>query len=171
MVEPVRCVERTRGGRACRAWAVRGSVARVGRALCVAHGGSVGLEGAGWRAGCPRSGEDGGMVVPEAVGLYEPFFRDGELAALEAVYDVTSLRGEVAVARVVARRLLGYLDGMEGVGAAELGRVVPLLLQALGLVGELVQMEKEMAGDEEEDGLEPIRRAFDELADEWGIGR
>lgn len=158
MAEPARCVGRTRGGRACRAWAVRGSAERVGRALCVAHGGS-GTEA------------ERGMVVPEAVGLYEPFFRDGELAALEAVYDVTSLRGEVAVARVVARRLLGYLDGMEGVGAAELGRVVPLLLQALGLVGELVQMEKEMAGDEEEDGLEPIRRAFDELADEWGIGR
>jgi hypothetical protein len=156
MAEPARCEGVTRGGRACAAWAVRGSVERVGRALCVAHGGS-------------GTGAERGLVVPEAVGLYEPFFRDGELAALEAVYDVASLRGEVAVARVVARRLLAYLDGMEGAGTAELGRVVPLLLQAIRLVGELVQMEKVMEAEEEDEVLESMRRAFDELAEEWEI--
>lgn len=137
----VRCEATTRAGAQCRAWAKRGGT------LCVAH-----------RKGC-----EVGQTVPEGLVVYEPLFTDGELAAIEAHYDRLSVKGEVAAARIVARRLLGAMGAGE-----KLARFAPLVLEALRTVAMLMETEKGLE-PEQADAMAAIAQALDELGEEWGV--
>lgn len=151
MATGVRCGAVTKAGVRCRAWAMREGM------LCVAH-----REG---RA--ERSGSGTGLVAPEGLAVYEPLFSDGELAAIEAVYDQVSVKGEVAAARIVARRLLAQMG--EAGGGQQLARFAPLVLEALRTVAMLMETEKGLGPRREDEIASAIGQALDELGEEWGV--
>lgn len=144
-----RCTGTTSGGRACAAWAVRGSEP----ALCSAHGGASPDEKG------PRRGR----------GFYRRAFSGEELADLAQFADASALAEEIATTRVVLRRLLLYLRDHPELDAATLARLAPLAFRGTQTVAQLLRDQRALSGEAADGIAGAIGLALDELSTAWGV--
>lgn len=146
-----RCVQRTKSGRPCNAWAVRGSDPPT----CSVHDGRC-------------RGFYGSAIHPE------------ELADLVAYAGDLTLEDEIACARVALRRVLAALSapgdtGAEGpltgdaLSAGEFARVAGLAFQGARTVSRLLRDQRALSGDAAEGISGAIAAALDELSTMWGV--
>lgn len=146
-VEPVevkrRCTAVTQDGEPCQAWARRGS----NPALCVAH-----IDGA----------------YGEGVAFYSPIMSRKELVALADLGEASvTLEGEIAVVRILIRRLMTYMAEQK-VEGMEMLLFTKTVFKGTAAVARLLEKERALA--EQFDDMQPaIDQALDELAEEWGI--
>lgn len=91
--ESRRCSHRKPDGTQCKAWAVRGSDPPA----CASH------------ARLALGGAPAGNLNAATHGFYSPVLRPDELADLVAYADDMSLDDEIALSRVILRRLAGML--------------------------------------------------------------
>lgn len=184
------CTALRQDGEPCRAWAVRHSVAR-GKPLCVAHGGSARpLPAAGERGQpavwdlphdpdgpWPSPAQDpaplvldpGEEALPWDRGLYDAGFDEEEFAIVRACGHENSPQAEIALVRVVLRRL--FVDWKPGDLAGDgeaMERRALILFKGAEVVGQLLQIQHYLQNDG--DGLHPdIGAALDALGDELGL--
>ena len=165
-----RCQALTRAGRACRAWAQKGSRERYGRPLCYVHAQSEGagtdLQPAGDAA--PTEAELRLHDHPWRA-LYGDAFFPAELAALDILADSAeglSPTAEIEAARVLLRRLLAF---MATAPPAESARLAPSALDAMRTIGRLMRDKQALAAGKEDQWQVAIFEVLDELGEEWGI--
>lgn len=146
-----KCTAKTNAGRPCRAWAVRGTEPP----RCPAH--------AGLTAGPSSSRSDAGG------SFYGRQLTTQELTDLVAFTSDPSLSDEIAVSRVMLRRLLTVLQDEEELSVRELTRVASMVFNGSRVVARLLRDERALSG-EAADGISgAIGHALDELATEWGL--
>ena len=139
-----KCSAVCRNGQPCQAWAIVDSEP----ALCSAHAGrSVG-------AGAPQ-GHKNAMKH----GLYADYMTEEEIEILESM-DAKSLVHELALTRIMLRRLAGYLDD-EDLSMEDVLTVVPLIFTGVRTVVYLLHY----MADEDFDWDEVL----DDIKDDWDI--
>ena len=148
------CSHRKPDGTPCRAWAIRGSDPPT----CASH------------ARRARGGAPPGNTNAATHGFYSPVLRPDELADLVACADDITLDDEIALARVILRRLAGMLiappDALE---PADTARLASLALQATRTIARLLRDKRALSGDAADGIAGAISQALDELSSEWGI--
>ena len=181
------CSFRTKEGRPCRAWAVRGSdppacsahlrasvcaSAPGGRASSLARAESV--RGPGRRLDAlerllAELLDDSLDEVPEA-GFYSASLSEEELADLVSYAAEESLEDEIACARITVRRTLGFLNRKrDSMSEAEFLRAARLLFEGARTIGLLVREQRALTGGEDSRLEEIFDAALDVLSEEWGI--
>ena len=146
-----RCVQRTKSGRPCNAWAVRGSEPPT----CAVHAGRT-------------------------QGFYAGALEPGELADLVAFAGDLTLDDEIACARVALRRVLAALStpgdtegadpaAGEALSLSEFARVAGLAFQGTRTVSRLLRDQRALSGDASEGISGAIAAALDELSTMWGV--
>ena len=147
------CTETTQSGRPCRAWAVHDT----DPPLCSAHAGRN--VGAGALAGNQNARKH---------GFYARTFTAAELADLVAAGNLKTLEDEVAIARVVLRRLLEYLQG-EDLPPDEIKTIAPLVLRATGRIARLLKDQKLVSGETGDAVMAWLADAVTLAANEIGV--
>ena len=139
------CTAVTQDGEPCQAWARRGSEP----ALCAAHAEQAHGEG---------------------VTFYSPIMTREELAALADLAEVTvTLKGEIACARILIRRLIAYMNEREPEGT-EMLHYVKTVFKGTAAVARMLEKEQTLRTLAQQASVTPaIYQALDELAEEWGI--
>ncbi|MDX1664830.1 MAG: hypothetical protein R3272_13645 [Candidatus Promineifilaceae bacterium] len=151
-----KCTATTAAGNPCRAHAVRGS----DPPLCSIHSGRV-VEG--------RRGNQNARTH----GFYAHTLDAQELADLVAYAGDETLEDEIAVNRVLLRRLMEYLARVqeaEGeLSRADLATIGPLILRSTHNIARLLRDRRALSGDSADGLMGAIGQALDELSTEWGI--
>ncbi|HSM57443.1 MAG TPA: hypothetical protein VK879_14930 [Candidatus Sulfomarinibacteraceae bacterium] len=147
-----KCTARTNAGRPCRAWAVRGSEPP----RCPAHAGLTGGASSSRRS-------DAGS------GFYGRQLTTQEISDLVASTGDSSLVDEIAVSRVVLRRLLSVLQDEDELSVRELTRVASMVFNGSRVVAHLLRDERALSGEAADGIAGAIGHALDELATEWGL--
>lgn len=141
----------------CKAWAIRAT----DPPLCAAHA----HRNAG--AGAPAGNQNA-----RTHGFYSTALELEELADLVACADDLSLDDEIALTRVLLRRLMEQIHRTPAGDDAEptdYVRIAGLALQAARTVARLLRDKRAIAG-EAADGLQgAISQILDEFSTEWGV--
>jgi hypothetical protein len=150
-----RCSHRTRSGRPCRAWAIRGS----DPPLCSIHAGRN-LGG-----GAPPGNQNA-----RTHGFYATTFTTQEVAELLAQAGAVSLEAEIACARIALHRVLRQLAaaGPEP-PSQDYVKLVALAFQGARTVARLLRDNQAIAGAPPGELAAVLDRALEELSDEWDI--
>ena len=151
-----RCSATTATGESCRAWAVRGS----DPPLCSIHNGRT------------KGGAPAGQHHPNhAHGFYSSALDPAELADLVTFSDDMTLADEIAVCRVVLRRLLSTLEDPPGPDqdTVDYAKLAGLSLQAARTVARLLRDQRALSGKAADGIVAAIAQALDELSTEWGV--
>lgn len=152
--ESRRCGHHKPDGSPCRAWAIRGS----DPPLCASH------------ARLALGGAPAGNLNAARHGFYSPVLKPDELADLVACADDMTLDDEIALARVIARRLAGMLIAPpDAAETADTARLASLALQATRTIARLLRDRRALSGDAADGIAGAISQALDELSSEWGI--
>ena len=167
------CSFRTKAGRPCRAWAVRGSdpPACSSHLQASAKGEATGLARAGF---CERAEELLRLLaldeeVPEA-GFYRHTLSDEELADLVSYAAEESLEDEIACTRIAVRRTLELLNrGSETMSESEFLRAAGLVFRGARTIALLLREQRVLTGGEDSRLQEIFDAALDILSEEWGI--
>lgn len=151
-----RCTQTTRSGKPCRAWAVRGSDPPA----CAAHAGRT--KG----AGAPPHN-----INRRQHGFYSPVLVPDELADLVQFADDLSLADEIALARVILRRVVGKLTVTDPavLDIEDLSKLAALSLAGTRTVARLLRDQRALSGDAADGFAGAIAQALDELSTEIGI--
>ena len=151
-----RCVAIRIDGRACRAWAVRGSEPP----LCSSHGGN----GAAGEIRQPAE-----AVTRSSKGAEQhaagPELED--VAALVSLALDDSLEDEVAASRIAVQRVMEELR--QALSPAEFARLAALVFRGSDTIARLLRAQRELSGETAEGMAGAISEALDGLGDEWGI--
>lgn len=159
---PKRCSHQTKSGQACRAWAIRGS----NPPACAAHDGRT--KG----AGAPLAN-----VNRQQHGFYSTALDPAELADLVAFADDLSLNDEIALARVILRRVMTHLKHPftggrpddQKIDDADLARLAGLVLAGTRTVARLLRDQRALSGEAADGFAGAIAQALDELSTEIGL--
>jgi len=147
-----KCTATTNSGRPCQAWAVHGTEPP----RCPAHAGlTVGPETA------RRSRGD--------ISFYNRQLTPEELNDLIAFSGDPTLADEIAVSRVVLRRLLAVLQDEDDLSVRELTRIASMVFNGSRAVATLLRDERALSGEAADGIAGAIGHALDELATEWGL--
>lgn len=145
------CSATTKHGQPCKAHALRGRVP----ALCSAH------SKANTGAGAPTGNQNA-----KTHGLYAKIFTAEELEAVLS-QDVYNLEGELALTRILLRRLTNYLTNDPHSTPELLASVAPVAFTGVRTVAKLLAISRELKGDD--DPLKELFSALDELSKRWNI--
>jgi hypothetical protein len=175
-----RCSATTATGESCRAWAVRGS----DPPLCSIHSGRA------------KGGAPPGSDKPNTKhGFYSSALDPTELADLVTFSDDMTLADEIAVCRVVLRRLLSILENPPGPDRdacpeqacpeqrdracpersdrsdriTDYAKLAGLSLQAARTIARLLRDQRALSGKAADGIVAAIAQALDELSTEWGV--
>jgi hypothetical protein len=158
---PQKCTQSTRTGKPCRAWAIRGS----NPPTCATHAGRT------KDAGAPLAN-----VNRQAHGFYSAALDPNELADLVAFADDLSLNDEIALARVILRRVMIHLKlpvtdrpAEQRIDDADLARLAGLVLAGTRTVARLLRDQRALSGDAADGFAGAIAQALDELSTEIGL--
>lgn len=146
-----RCTFTAASGNACRAWAVHGS----NPPACVAHGGRA------------RGSPPGDNANARKHGFYSPVLEPEELADLVAFADDLSLDDEIALARVILRRLVALSQVNRDIDT--IVKLASLALQATRTIARLLRDKRVICGEAADGIAGAIGQALDELSSEWSI--
>ena len=171
------CSYRTKAGRPCRAWAVRGSDPPA----CSFH---LRARGRGQASSLPRADSargEGGQgnpkdwllledeEIPEA-GFYRRTLSEEELADLVCYAAEETLDDEIACTRIVVRRMLEFLNQAPGsMSQSEFLRAAGLVCQGARTTALLLREQKALTGGEYSRLQEIFDAALDALSEEWGM--
>jgi hypothetical protein len=144
-----KCSATTRSGRPCRQWATLDS----DPPLCPAH------DKPPWLA-------PGGEARDDAVAGKPPAAQAP--AEVMAMIDAALIGDELALNRVILRRLLEATEGDE-LAMRELVRVGRLVFRGGQAVARLLRKEEALSGQAADDVAGAIGKALDELGTEWGL--
>ncbi len=125
-----RCSVVSKGGQACRAWAIRGS----SPPLCVAHAGR------NKGAGAPKGNQNALKH-----GFYAPSIRAETLADLEQMQS-PSLEGELVLARYLLSHLVAYVM-REDIDPEAVKTVVPVIFTGLRTITRIASLIEEGGPD------------------------
>ena len=178
----VPCSFTTRAGRACRAWAVRGSDPpacsshlRANPDLYAAEQACSGRfrasrrGGKGETAGASYLWAGAGEDVPEA-SFYDLALSDEEFADLANFAAELSLEAEIACTRRALRHTLEFLQERSGsMSEAEYLRATGLLFQGAHTVARLLREQRALTGGEDNRLKAIIDAALDGLSEDLGI--
>jgi hypothetical protein len=146
-----RCTGTTVGGRACSAWAVRGSEP----ALCSAHGGIEAAAAAGaWRKHIPT------------------YRRSKRRRAAEEKADAAAerqLAPEIVGVRRLLHRLFMELAEKPEMDLATMVKLAPLAFKGALTVAQLLRDERALSGEAADGIAGAIAQALAELGTEWGV--
>jgi hypothetical protein len=153
---PQKCTQSTRNGNPCRAWAIRGSDPPT----CATHAGRTKT------AGAPLAN-----VNRQAHGFYSAALDPNELADLVAFADDVSLDDEIALARVILRRVTNHLrhPDLETIDLDNLATLASLVLAGTRTVARLLRDQRALSGDAADGFAGAIAQALDELSTELGL--
>ncbi len=151
-----KCSHTTTAGKPCRAWAIRGSQPP----LCAAHAGRT------KSAGAPPAN-----LNRRQHGFYSTSLDPAEIADLVTFADDLSLNDEIAVARVILRRVMGHLQhpDLQHIAIDDLARLSSLILAGTRTVARLLRDQRALSGDAADGFAGAIAQALDELSTEIGI--
>lgn len=152
-----RCTATTKNGQQCQAYAVR----RSSPPLCSVH--LKKNEGAGAPVGNQNARKH---------GFYGSQFSAEELSDLVEQAQDRTLGDEIALARVVLRRLMKFLDsdgGDEGVSLEQVRAIAPVALAGTRTVARLLKDAQALSKGTGDGVSDAIAAALDELGDEWGV--
>ena len=145
------CSFQTAAGNPCKAWAVHGTDPPA----CAAHA----------KLACGGAPE--GNQNARTHGFYSPVLEPEELADLVAFADDLDLDDEIALARVILRRLVALLTN--GNRPDEMVRIASLALQATRTIARLLRDKRALSGEAADGIAGAIGQALDELGSEWGL--
>lgn len=130
--------------------------------LCYRHGGLA----AGGTPGRKKKVDEGDEAFPV---FYRVAFSRQEMAELRRLAAEEGLDEEIAIARIILRRLLFYLHGNPDLDAATLARLAPLAFRGTLTVAQLLRDQRALSGAASDGIAGAIGQALDELATEWGV--
>lgn len=148
-----RCGGTTRTGRACRAWAVRGS----NPPRCPAH---RELDGT------PR--EFPGRDLPATIN-HSPGPPPEWTGIASAEPTVSALDDEIRLVRAILSRLLAELQATPDLRVEQLAEFAPLVFAGTRTVSHLLRDQRALSGDAAAGIAGAISLALDELSTEWGV--
>ena len=149
MTYGTRCTATTRKGKPCNAYAIRG------RELCSSH--SKANVGAG-----PPPGNQNATKH----GFYGKIFTAEELEAILST-DVFNLEGEIALTKILLRRLSTHLTNDPLTSPELLASIAPVAFTGARTVAKLLAIAKELTN--EDDPTKELMKALDELSLQWKI--
>lgn len=127
--------------------------------LCSAHGGLQ-------AGGRPRRKKKTKEAWPV---FYRLAFSPQEMADLRRLATEEGLDEEIAITRIILRRLLLYLRDNANLDAATLARLAPLAFRGAQTVAQLLRDQRALSGAASDGIAGAIGQALDELATEWGV--
>jgi hypothetical protein len=148
-----RCTFTTAGGKPCRAWAVRGTDPPT----CAAHSGRT-------HGGAPEGNQNA-----RTHGFYSNVLQEHELADLVAYSEDLDLDDEIALARIILRRLVALLTPTHHTDLPDIARIAGLALQATRTIARLLRDKRALSGEAADGIAGAIAQALDELSTEWGV--
>lgn len=171
--ESRRCSASRYDGKPCRAWARRGPDGQplFDPPLCFWHAPPED-EDDQERSGphqAPEQPNTAIVISPDrGEALYAPFFEDADLAALEAIAEPNSLRGEIMLVRGFMRWLTADAHAHGPLTGHRLERRAAIIFAGTDTLSRVLQVERRL--EIGPDGVPlPIAEALDEIGEEWGI--
>lgn len=167
MSKSQRCTAKTKNGRPCRAWAIKGS----DPPRCRHHNGIkeiLGVESAEKRN--EKTTRPGGMEKPPEKDVYAFYGRTFTLEEMMALINLAldhSLNGEVAAARVAVRRILQQLS--EQLSPAEYARLASLVFTGTQTIAQLMKARKFLSKEEAEKISSWMGKALEQFGKERGM--
>ena len=166
----------------CRAWAIRGSDPPI----CSPHRSKASHEsaaGAGPESVVGASPESTrGVGAPPGNqnrlihGFYATVLHREELADLATYAGDTTVDSEVAIVRIALRRILGMLltgltpgPNPRPLEAHDYARFIALAFQGAGAVSRLLRTRQALGGEQNEQYMQIIYQALDEIGKDWDI--
>ncbi len=149
----IKCTAHTKKGSPCKAPAIRQSTPP----LCSAH--SRTNQG----AGAPTANNNAAKH-----GFYSKTFTNEELADLVKFAQDDGLTEEIALSRVMLRRLMNYLNN-DTLSSEEIAAIAPLAFTGTRTVAKLLRDARALSGKSADGLLNAIGAALDELGTEWGV--
>jgi hypothetical protein len=153
-----RCASLTKGGKPCRNWALPDSHERYGRPLCRVH--------------LPSPGASA-TVLASHRQLYGAYFTPADVDALDAFLEIASngqsLAPEIETGRVLLRHILEQMRATPSLANPELARLTTLALDALRTIARLVRDQYAITPEGQDQLMEAIGLALDDISAEWGI--
>lgn len=146
------CTATTTAGRPCQAWAIRDSEPP----RCPAH------------ARMDRSGTTREQRSEE-ISVYQRLLSDQEVVDLLAYDGNDTLGDEIAINRIMLRRLLIYLQQADNISIPEVVKIAALVFRGTRAVTALLRDEKALSGEAADGIAGAIGRALDELSVELGL--
>jgi hypothetical protein len=147
-----KCTATTKAGRPCRAWAVHGT----NPPRCQAH---ANLSDVG----------ASGSAAEEEPSFYQRQLTSKEVADLVAHAGEGTLTDEIAINRIILRRLLTVLRENEALTMQDLTNVAPLVFRGTRAVARLLRQERALSGEAADGIAGAIGKALDELSTEIGL--
>lgn len=153
MTYAIKCTAKTKKGSPCKASAIRDSHPP----LCSSH--SQKNKGAGAPPGNGNAKKH---------GFYAREYTTQELADLLEHAANNNLDDEIALTRVVLRRLLNYLNN-DSLSPVEISAIAPLAFTGSRTVARLLRDARALSGEAADGIAGAIATALDELSTEWGV--
>lgn len=147
-----RCTATTKAGNPCRAWAVHGT----NPPRCPAH------------ANLLNKGPSEGASERD-LSFYHRQLSSKEAADLMAHADDGTLTDEIAINRIMLRRLLTVLQNNEALTMHDLTNIAPLVFRGTRSVARLLREERALSGEAADGIAGAIGKALDELSNELGL--
>lgn len=147
-----KCTATTIAGRPCQAWAIRES----DPPRCPAHAG-------------PDRGASSLRQQTEEDSFYRRQLSNQELADLVAYSGDGGLGDEIAINRVMLRRLLNSLGDTEDASLSDVVKVATLVFRGTKAVAALLRDERALSGEAADGIAGAIAQALDELSTELGL--
>lgn len=181
-MEKRRCTALRKDGKPCRAWAVHkglqvgparpggaGGDGKARPALCSAHGGLAPFSAV--EATVSEKGTLEPIVVEafQAGRFYDDLYKDHEFAALQVMEHEMSVMGEVGLVRVALRRLMVDFGTEHGLAPSEMNERAVVLFRGAEAVARMVQLERGLAPEDEDEIPEWMASALDDLGEEYGL--
>lgn len=139
-------------GRACQAWAIRDS----DPPRCPAHA-------------RPDGNASSLRQQPEEESFYRRQLSDRELADLISYGGDGTLADEIALNRIMLRRLLILLQEANELSVSEVARIAALVFRGTEAVSALLRDERALSGEAADGIAGAIGQALDELSAELGL--
>jgi hypothetical protein len=161
-----RCVATRIDGRACRAWAVRGS----DPPLCSSHAGRARTDDVARpdRLPGPAAAEPGETLEQDTrAPRLEEAPQLEEIALLVNLALDDSLEDEVAASRIAVQRVMEELR--EELSPAEFARLAGLVFRGSDTIARLLRAQRELSGETADGMAGAISEALDALGDELGV--
>lgn len=152
MTYSVKCTATTKSGEPCKAYAIRGRKPY----LCSTHA----KANAG--AGAPPGNQNATKH-----GFYGKIFTAEELAAILET-EIFNLEGEIALTRILLRRLNEFLSKDPLQTPELLASIAPVAFTGVRTVAKLLAAAKEISS-EGDDPAKELMKALDELSVQWHI--